>query len=241
MEIKKILAIIPARGNSKRVPRKNITLLGGKPVIAYSIEHAKNSHFINRILVTTDDLEIKEVSEKYGAEVPFIRPAELAEDLVTDLPVFLHALNWLKDNEGYIPDIVVQLRPTSPLRLVEDVDKAIELLINNPQVDSVRTVLEAEPSPYKMYKISENGFLIPLLKIEGENEGYNLPQQQLPKVYRHIGTADVMWTKTLMDKNQMSGENIMPLIVKRAYSGINNQEDMDFYEFLINQNDRLST
>jgi CMP-N,N'-diacetyllegionaminic acid synthase len=231
----KILALIPARGGSKRIPEKNIRELNGKPLLAYTIEHARSSKFINRIIVSTDNESIAGVAKNFGAELPFIRPIELAQDETTDLPVFVHALNWLKENEGYVPDIVVHLRPTSPLRKVEDVDKAIDLLINHPEVDSVRTVIEPASSPYKMYNI-ENNLLVPLLKIEGEKESYNLGDQKLPKVYRHIGTADVMWSKTITEKGKMSGDKILPLIVDKAYSGINTPEDWEYYEFLVNKN-----
>jgi len=228
-----VLAIIPARGGSKRVPGKNIKELGGKPMIAYSIEHAQDSKYVDRTVISTDDLATAGVAKQFGAEVPFMRPAELAGDTVTDLPVFQHALSWLKENENYVPDIVVQLRPTSPLRKVADVDHAIELLADHPEADSVRTVLAAEPSPYKMYKIGEPGHLEPVVRVVGEQEGYNLPQQKLPKAYRHIGTADVIWTKTLTEKGQMSGEKILPLIVEKAYTGVNTPEDWELYEFLV--------
>ncbi len=212
------------------MPEKNIRELGGKPLLAHSIEHAKNSKHIKRIIVSTDDETIADVARQHGAEVPFMRPVELAQDTTTDFPVFEHALNWLKQEEGYVPDIVVQLRPTSPLREVADVDRAIELLINNPQADSVRTVIEPVSSPYKMYRIGEPGHLEPLMN------DFNLihsPDQKLPKVYRHIGTADVMWAKTILDKKHMSGDVILPCVVEHAYSGINTQEDWDMYEFLI--------
>lgn len=231
----KILAIIPARGGSKRLPGKNIKELAGKPLIAYSIEHAKKSKYINRIIVSTDDKKIAKISRQFGAETPFIRPAELAGDLVKDFPVFEHTLNWLKDNETYIPDVVVQLRPTSPLRKVEDVDNAIQLLLRHPEADSVRTVIEAKPSPYKMYKITDDNLLTPIIKIEGVEEGYNLPTQSLPKAYRHIGTADVMWSKTIFDMKQMSGDKMLALIVEEAYQGIDKYQDWEFYEFLINR------
>jgi CMP-N-acetylneuraminic acid synthetase len=230
-----ILAIIPARGGSKRVPNKNIKELGGKPLIAYSIDHAKQSKYITRTIVSTDSPEILEIAKSFGAEAPFLRPEELAQDSTPDLPVFQHALLWMKENENYVPDIVVQLRPTSPLRKVEDVDRAIELLINNPEADSVRTVIEPVSSPYKMYKIDDAGFLDPLIKTEDKSEVYNQPDQQLPKVYRHIGTADVIWSKTILENNQMSGKKILPLILDKAYSGINTPEDWGFYEFLINK------
>jgi len=235
MNRKKILAIIPARGGSKRVPKKNIKILAGKPLIAYSIEHAKLSKYINRTIVSTDDDEIAKIAKKFGAELPFLRPKELAGDYVKDFPVFEHALNWLSENESYKPDIVVQLRPTSPLREVEDVDGAIELLMRNPDTDSVRTVIEPASSPYKMYKIDADGFLEKFIDLHGEEESNNLPDQKLPKVYRHIGTADVIWAKTIFDKKEMSGGKMLPYVVEKAYSGINTPEDWDFYEFLISK------
>jgi CMP-N,N'-diacetyllegionaminic acid synthase len=232
MIAKKILAIIPARGGSKRLPKKNIKELGGKPLIAYSIEHAQKSQHINRVVVSTDDPEIAEVAKKYGAEVPFLRPSELAQDDTSDLPVFQHALVWLRDNEGYEPDVVVQLRPTSPLRKVEDVDKAIEALINHSEADSARTIIEPQSSPYKMYLIKQDEFLEPLMK---DIDKINIADQKLPKVYRHIGTADVVWPRTILDKKHMSGERIVAVPVDEAYSGINTPEDWEFYEFLFSK------
>jgi N-acylneuraminate cytidylyltransferase len=237
-KFKKILAIIPARGGSKRIPRKNILPIGGKPLIGYSIDHAKQSKYINRIIVSTDDEEIAQVSKELGAEVPFLRPAELAGDTIVDFPVFEHALQWLKENENYQPDVVVQLRPTSPLRSVADIDAAIALLLTHPEADSVRTVLRAEPSPYKMYKMREDGLLAPLLTIPGVAESYNLPRQQLPPVYRHIGTADIIWPKTILEKKQMSGEVILGSVVEEAYTGIDTPENWAYYEFLIERQNK---
>ncbi len=238
MATSKIIAIIPARGGSKRIPRKNVKVLGGKPLIAWTIEHAKKSKHINRIVVSTDDQETAAVATSYGAEVPFMRPSELAEDMTPDLPVFQHALVWLKENEEYVPDVVVQLRPTSPLRSVEDVDAAIELLLAHPEVDSVRTVIEAEPSPYKMYKISSDGLLSPILAIAGEKGFINMPTQALPKAYRHIGTADVIWPRTLLEKNHMSGDKILAHPVKEAYTGLDTPKNWEYYEFILSRSNR---
>ena len=111
-----ILALIPARGGSKGIPRKNIRNFAGYPLIAWSIAAAKQSELVTRIIVSTDDEEIAAVAREYGAETPFLRPAEFAQDNTTDLPVFEHALQWLEENEDYQPEIVIQLRPTSPIR-----------------------------------------------------------------------------------------------------------------------------
>ncbi len=231
----KVLALALARGGSKRILNKNIKELAGKPLLAYSLEAAKESKYVDRIITSTDDNKIADVARKYDSEVPFMRPDEIAGDTVTDFPVFVHALKWLLENENYKPDIIVQLRPTSPLRTTEHIDSAIELLTKHLDADSVRTVAEPAQSPYKMYKIEDNGFLEPLLKIEGVVESFNLPQQKLPKAYKHVGYVDVMWWKTIMEKNQMTGTKIIPLVLGEAYSGINTQKDWEYYEFLVKQ------
>jgi N-acylneuraminate cytidylyltransferase len=230
-----VLAIIPARGGSKRIPRKNILELGGKPLIAHTIAHGKDSKHITRVIVSTEDEEIAAVAKEWGADVPFIRPLEFAQDDTPDFPVFRHALLHLEKTESYVPDIVVQLRPTSPLRKVEDIDRAIEMLINNPDADSVRTIMVAEPSPYKMYTLDDAGYVTPLLKAPGTAEGYNGPTQALPKAYRHIGTADVMWPKTILEKNSISGTNILGCLVSEAYTGIDTPQNWEYYEFLMSR------
>jgi N-acylneuraminate cytidylyltransferase len=228
-----VLGIILARGGSKRLPRKNVKPLAGKPLIAYTIEAARASKYIDRLILSTDDPEATEIAKGLGVEVPFVRPAELAADAITDFPVFEHALTWLKEQEGYIPSLVVQLRPTSPLRTAEHIDRAVALLAAHPAADSVRTVTEPEQSPYKMYKIAETGFLEPLLCLPGVPESFNLPQQKLPKAYKHVGYVDAMWYRTIMEKKQMTGEFVLPCILEDAESGINNQADWDYYEFLM--------
>lgn len=230
-----VFALVLARGGSKRLPRKNIKELAGKPLIAYAIEEGKKSKYIDRLIVSTDDAEIAEVAKRFGAEVPFVRPAELAADAVTDYPVFVHALEWLEKNENWKPNIVVQLRPTSPLRTVEHIDATIELLAAHPEADSVRTVAEPEQSPYKMYKIGDDGLLEPLLTIPGVPESFNLPQQKLPKAYKHVGYVDAAWRTTLMDKGKMTGTKILPLVLEHAESGINTLEDWERYEYLLSR------
>ena len=193
---------------------------------------------MDRIITSTDCDEIAEVAKSYGSEVPFMRPSEFADDMATDFGVFKHALTWLLENEEYKPEIVVQLRPTSPMRTTEHIDQAIEALYENPHVDSVRTVAEPEQSPYKMYRINAAGLLEPLLKLDGEEESFNLPGQKLPKAYKHVGYVDAMWYETLMDKDQMTGTKILPLVLDSAYSGINTLDDFDYYEYLMSKNEQ---
>lgn len=214
-----ILAIIPARGGSKGLPGKNTRLLNGHPLIAYSILAAKSSKHITRVIVSTDSNEIADVAKNYGAEIPFLRPDEFAQDLSTDLDVFKHALDYLEQTEKYIPDLVVQLRPTSPIRFVHDIDLCIDKMIKNKTVDSLRIVTEAPITPYKMWVIDDTEKpMKPLLKVEGIAEPYNEPRQRLPKAYWQIGTLDVIKRDVIMKDNSMSGTSILPHIVEQKFA-----------------------
>lgn len=234
---KKVLAIIPARKDSKRIPNKNIKLLCGRPLIFYTIEQAKKSKYIDRIIVSTDSAKIARISKKIGAEVPFLRPAKIAKDDTPDLLVFQHALNWLKSKENYKPDIVVHLRPTSPLRKFEQIDEAIKLLVINHRADSVRSTTEQKHSPYKMYSINNN-ILRPILNLKNKKEFFNLPSQKLPKVYRHVGYVDAIRTDIVLKGKQLSGKKIMPLIINNAIGGIDTPEDWKYYEYIMNKNNK---
>ena len=212
VERREVLAIIPARGGSKSIPRKNIRNFAGYPLIAYSIAAGKAAEHITRLLVSTDDEEIASIAKDYGAEIPFLRPTELSQDDTPDLPVFQHALSWLEENEGYHPDILVQLRPTSPLRRTIHIDHAVQRLLEHPEADSVRTVCVPFQNPYKMWRIGEDGFLHALLTFNIP-EPYNLPRQALPDVYWQTGYVDAVWVDTIQEKNSMTGDNILPLII----------------------------
>jgi CMP-N-acetylneuraminic acid synthetase len=207
-----ILAIIPARGGSKSIPRKNIRSFAGHPLIAYSIAAGLAAEAVTRLLVSTDDEEIAAVARRYGAETPFLRPPEFAKDQTPDLPVFQHALHWLEQHEGYRPEIVVQLRPTSPLRQVWHIDQAVYRLLERPEADSVRAVCVPFQNPFKMWRIDSDGFMQPLIQT-GYSEPYNLPRQALPDVYWQTGYVDATWADTILKKNSMTGEYILPLIV----------------------------
>lgn len=212
VERREVLAIIPARGGSKSIPRKNIRNFAGYPLIAYSIAAGKAAKNVTRLLVSTDDEEIASIAKDYGAEIPFLRPTELSQDDTPDLPVFQHALSWLEENEGYHPDILVQLRPTSPLRRTIHIDHAVQRLLEHPEADSVRTVCVPFQNPYKMWRIGEDGFLHTLLTFDMP-EPYNLPRQALPDVYWQTGYVDAAWTDTIQGKNSMTGDYILPLII----------------------------
>lgn len=146
---KRILALIPARGGSKRLSKKNIRPLSGEPLIARTIEQAKNSKYIDRIIVSTDDEEIAGISKKYGAEVPFLRPRELAADNSKSVDVILHAVERLKNNDSCIYDLIILLQPTSPLRASEDIDKALELLFTKEAEAVVSVCKDGHEGSYK--------------------------------------------------------------------------------------------
>lgn len=233
---KKILGLIPARGGSKSIPKKNIKFLGGKPLIAHTIEKAKASKYIDRLILSTDDEEIAEVGRKYGAEIPFVRPKELAEDSTLDLPVFQHAIKWLEENENWKPNLIVHLRPTHPFRKTEHIDLGIEMLSQNQEADSVWTVGVPPVTPYKMFFVGEGGFLKPALSISGEKEAFNWPRQKLPKVYNHYGQVDVTRYETIMRKNSMCRENILPIFLEGDVFDIDSLLDWEFAEFMIGKN-----
>jgi N-acylneuraminate cytidylyltransferase len=207
-----ILALIPARGGSKSIPRKNIRPLAGHPLIAYSIAAGLAAEMVTRVVVSTDDEEIAAIARRYGAETPFLRPAELSLDNTTDLPVFQHALSWLADHENYCPEIVVQLRPTSPFRRAFHIDAAASQLLERPEADSVRTVCIPFQNPFKMWRIDPDGLMRPLLSAEFP-EPYNMPRQVLPEVYWQTGYVDAVWSETILEKGSMTGERILPLVI----------------------------
>lgn len=206
-----VLAVIGARGGSKTVLKKNIRELAGKPLIAWTILAAKDSKHVTRVLVSTDDPEIAEVAKAYGAEVPFLRPIEISGDTATDVEFLNHALGFLADKEGYNPDIVLRLPPTSPLRTAKHIDEGIEKLINSPGADAVRPITEAPKHPYKMWKVSnDRKWLEPFLPpgFTGLHEPHNMPRQLFPKVYIHTGAMDVMWTKTITEFKSTQGRKL---------------------------------
>lgn len=232
----KILAVIPARGGSKSIPRKNIKPFVGHPLIAYSITAGLKAKRVNRVIVSTDDEEIARIARSYGAEVPFLRPVKLAQADTPDLPVFKDLLSRLKKDEGYCPDIVVQLRPTSPLRSPKCVDEAISLLLKDNQADSVRGVIPSGQNPYKMWRI-EDGYLIPLLQSEF-SEHYNMPRQKLPQTFWQTGHVDVIRYETIVKKHSMSGDIILPYMLDSRYAiDIDNPAQWELAEWILTHRD----
>ena len=226
---RKILAVITARGGSKGIPRKNVKELAGKPLITYSIEVAKNSKYLTRCIVSTDDQEIIDIAQKYGADIPFIRPDELAKDDSTSLDVVNHALGWLKENNNEEYDYLMILQPTSPLRTSEDIDACIKKAINT-NADSVMSMKELEDfSPKKLKKIN-NDLISPYFKDEGN---FSARRQDLDKMYKR--NCAIYLTKTeFIKQNDLFGKVSRTYIMPEERSiDINQLIDFELAEFWI--------
>jgi len=220
--MKKILAIIPARSGSKSVKHKNIKLIDGKPMMAYSIEHALQSSYINRVIVSTDSEEYATIARKYGAETPFIRPEQYATDTALDIDVFAHALSYLRDEEDYEPDVVVQLRPTYPIRNVADIDAMIQMMLEDDAIDSVRSVSLAKEVAHKMWYMREGHVMSPILT--DIPEAYNMPRQQLPRILYQNACIDVIRPRVILKEHSMSGKKIVGYEMKDNFD-IDTEED----------------
>jgi CMP-N,N'-diacetyllegionaminic acid synthase len=218
-----ILCLVPARSGSKGIIDKNIKILNNKPLLCHSIDQAKESKYYKnkqmRIIVSTDSEKYANIAKEYGAEIPVLRPSEISQDLSTDFEFMKHMIDYLKENENYNPDIILQLRPTQPLRNVNDIDKCLDIFINNyEEYDSLRTVVPYEKSPFKMYEVKNNK-LTPLFKtlIVNEkiiDEPFNQCRQLLPQTYLHNGYIDIL-KPYLLNDGKISGDRIYPYIMNK--------------------------
>jgi len=224
----KILAIIPARSNSKRIPQKNIKKFAGKPLIAWSIIAARKSKLINRIIVTTDSKKIAKIAHRYKVETPFLRPKKLAKDSVGIEPVLISVLEWLKKHEDYQPDAVILLMPTNPLKLPRHLDKAIRIF-KKKNVDSVISVFEAtgNNNPYWILKKTEAGKIT--LFNNGNIKKMITRSQQLPICYSRNDIIYVLKPKNLYEKpSNLYGDKIELYVMDEFFNGdINTPEDWD--------------
>jgi len=224
-----VLAIIPARGGSKGIPRKNIRLLAGKPLIAYSIETALKSRYIDRIIVSTEDEEIAKIAKIYGAEV-IKRPKELARDETPTIDAVKHVLEFLKKKENYIPDIIILLQPTSPLRSVEDIDNAVELFLNN-DCEGIISLCEAKSPPYWSFRIRKR-YIEPILGWDFLHKR----RQDVPKSYAPNGAIYITTVKNLYRYNGFLSKKTMAYIMPFERSiDIDEEIDFKFAEFLLGE------
>jgi len=222
----KITAIIPARGGSKGLHKKNIALLGGFPLIAYSIVAAKLSSGVDRTIVSTDSEEIREIALRFGAEVPFLRPSEFAQDDSPDSCVFRHAADWFKKNEGEVPDWMTQLRPTTPLREPGEIDRAIDRLKGCPKAEGLRSAHELVEPPHKMFQMTSEGYFEGFFPDDPRPDYWNLPRQMLPKAYSPNGYIDIIKTNQFLATGRLYGAKILGYITPRTVE-VDTPEDLE--------------
>jgi CMP-N,N'-diacetyllegionaminic acid synthase len=233
----RVLAVVPARGGSKGLARKNLRLLGGRPLVAHAVGAGLAASLVERVVCSTDDPEIAEAARQAGAEVPFLRPAELALDTTEDLAVFVHALGWLEQHEGWAPELVVNLRPTSPLRRASHVDEAIRLLCAS-GAESVKSVCLARQHPHKMWLFSGDSELIePYLKTGFRLErGPDVPRAELDDIYWQNGVVDVTRREVIVDQRRMIGGRVAGLVTEPADSiDIDSDLDLALAELLLSR------
>lgn len=229
-----VLGLIPARGGSKAIPRKNIINLAGKPLLAYTCQAALESSCLTRVILNTDDPEIAAVGRAYGVEVPFLRPAHLADDDSPILPVIQHTLSWLSENAGFNTEIVVLLQPTSPLRTAAHIDGAVQLMLGT-GADTVVSVVAVPHNfnPVSLMRQEEDGCLVPFM--DGE---MILQRQQKPRLYARNGPAVLAVRRAVVDRDNLYGDKVFPYEMNRAESiDIDEPEDLDLAEFWL----KLST
>lgn len=211
----KVIALIPARAGSKGVPNKNIRPLGGYPLIAWSIAAAKKSKLIDRVIVSTDSPEYAQLAINFGAEVPFLRPDEIAGDRSTDYDFIKHALDWFSANEDD-PEYIIHLRPTTPFRKPNLIDRAIDLFKMTPTATALRSVHEMSESAYKTFEICASGVLRPVGSDSTELDAANNARQQFAPTYVGNGYVDILSTIFVRESHLIHGSAVLPYITPQV-------------------------
>lgn len=226
-----VVAIIPARSGSKGVIDKNIKLLSGRPLLAYSIAAALLSKSIDRVIVSTDSEHYAHIAREYGAEVPFLRPAEISGDTSTDYDFIRHLLDWMLCNEGNMPKYLVHLRPTTPLREANYIDAAINRIKKIESATALRSVHEMSESAYKAFEIE-----LDYLKSIGSNsfdlDAFNKPRQSFNKTYQANGYVDVIKTAYVIENNKLHGDHVIAFVTPHVVE-VDTVDDFDYLEYLV--------
>lgn len=225
---KRIVAVITARGGSKGIPRKNIKDLAGLPLIAYTIEAAKNSQHLDYFLVSTDDTEIAEVSKKFGAPVPFLRPPEFATDSAKSIPVVQHALSWLKEHDGKTFDYVMILQPTSPFRTAEDIDKSIEKIVET-GADSVMGMKKLIDFSFAKLKVLDGDKIMPFVESEGKESA---ARSELKDLYKRNCAIYLTKTELILQGDLFGNDSRAYVMPEERSVDINTPFDFELAEFI---------
>lgn len=229
-----VVAVIPARSGSKSVVDKNIKLLGGHPLIAYSIAAAKLANGIDRVIVSTNSIEYASIARKYGAEVPFLRPPGISGDNSTDYECIKHALDWMKNEEDFVPSYLVHLRPTTPLRETKYIDVAIDLIKKTKYASALRSVHEMSESAYKAFEI-EGDYLKSIVSNSFALDASNDPRQSFNKTYQANGYVDVIKTEYVIENNKLHGDRVIAFVTPRVVE-VDTPDDFDYLEYQMAKN-----
>ncbi len=235
--MKEVVALIPARSGSKGVPNKNIKPLHGVPLMAYSIAAALKSEVIDRVIVSTDSEEYAQLAIEYGAEAPFLRPAEISGDAATDIQFFEHAIAWFKEHEGYVPKYFAHLRPTTPMRSPDVIDDALRSFIDSDSFTAMRSVHKMSESSYKTFEIEDNK-LKRLCNGGFDIEAANQARQLFPDTYNANGYIDVVRPELVDRRGLVHGDKVQAYVTEPAYE-IDEVSDIDYLEYLINKTPSL--
>jgi len=231
-----IYAIIPARSGSKGVIDKNIRRIGSYPLVSYSIKAALQANCISRVIVSTDSEKYADIAKSYGAEVPFLRPGEISGDQSLDNDFFEHAISWLDNNDGFVPEYIVHLRPTTPLRDPDVIDAAIQKYICS-DATSLRSAHQMSESAYKAFKI-EGGYLSRMCGKGSNLDASNLGRQQYPVTYDANGYVDVVRTEMIINEKKLHGDHVMAYLTERSYE-VDEESDIELLEYVIQKNPKL--
>tara|TARA_Y100001960_G_C14723163_1_gene853572 strand:- start:56 stop:793 length:738 start_codon:yes stop_codon:yes gene_type:complete len=205
----KVAAIIPARGGSKSIKDKNIAIVGGYPLLAYSIAAARMVPEIEKVVVSTDSPEYAEIAERFGAEVPFLRPAELATDTSTDIDFMSHAIDWFDETYGNNPEYWLHLRPTTPFREPKIISQAILEIEKRPDATALRSGHISPESPFKWFTVNSDGFFANILGNDTDLDKYNGPRQNFPEVIVPNGYVDIIKTSFLKSTGRLHGDKVL--------------------------------
>ena len=225
-----VIAIIPARSGSKSLIDKNIKLLSGHPLIAYSIAIVKLSQKIDRVIVSTNSQGYADIAKQYGAEVPFMRPDKYSTDAATDKGFLVHAMNWIKENEGRLPEYWVHLRPTTPLRSVEIVDSAINEIMQSQDATSLRSGHKAPESPLKWF-VKDNCYF----KGLADGEDYNLPKEAFKQVYIPDGFVDIVKSSFVMKNKEIHGDKMIGF-ESPVCTEVDSVEEFEYIQYQLDKN-----
>ena len=216
------------------MPDKNIRPLNGKPLIAYTIDAARQSERINRIVVSTDSERIAETALQFGAEVPFFRPKSISESGSTEMQFLEHALSWFAENESYEPDLIVLLYPTSPFRKSASIDVAVEKILQHPEADSLRSVKLCSEHPCKMWTL-EGEYLKPFVETDDSNL-HTLSYHLLPTTYIQNASIYITRSRTIREKRSYIGDTVIPLVMDESESlDINTPLDFELAEMIMKE------